>query len=180
MGEVRIAPRHAPLLTRLQPGTLLVHTPDRQLLPFFLGGGIPHVHPLLVTVLAYTALPAQDIDVHAAQAPKSAYTTRLAGSSRSYLNHSGEAQMVFAPAERGEVGIAPRHAPLLTRLKPGTLRVQTPDGQMLPFFVGGGILEVQPHLVTVLADTALRAKDIDEAAAQAAKDECEQRLAGAR
>ncbi|HEY9547128.1 MAG TPA: F0F1 ATP synthase subunit epsilon [Solimonas sp.] len=93
--------------------------------------------------------------------------------------HSGEAQMVFAPAEMGEVGIAPRHAPLLTRLKPGTLRVQTPDGQMLPFFVGGGILEVQPHLVTVLADTALRAKDIDEAAAQAAKDECEQRLAGA-
>lgn len=93
--------------------------------------------------------------------------------------HSGEAQMVFAPAEMGEVGIAPRHAPLLTRLKPGTLRVQTPDGQMLPFFVSGGILEVQPHLVTVLADTALHAKDVDEASAQAAKAEAEQRLAGA-
>lgn len=93
--------------------------------------------------------------------------------------HSGEAQMVFAPAEVGEVGIAPRHAPLLTRLKPGTVRVQTPDGQMLPFFVGGGILEVQPHLVTILADTALRPKDADEAAAQAAKADAEQRLAGA-
>jgi F-type H+-transporting ATPase subunit epsilon len=93
--------------------------------------------------------------------------------------HSGEAQMVFAPAEMGEVGIAPRHAPLLTRLKPGTLRVQTPDGQMLPFFVSGGILEVQPHLVTVLADTALHPKDADEAAAQAAKAQAEQRLAGA-
>jgi F-type H+-transporting ATPase subunit epsilon len=93
--------------------------------------------------------------------------------------HSGEAQMVFAPAEMGEVGIAPRHAPLLTRLKPGTLRVQTPEGQMLPFFVSGGILEVQPHLVTVLADTALHPRDVDEAAAQAAKAESEQRLAGA-
>ncbi|NKF20764.1 F0F1 ATP synthase subunit epsilon [Solimonas marina] len=93
--------------------------------------------------------------------------------------HSGEAQMVFAPAEVGEVGIAPQHAPLLTRLKPGTVRVQTLDGQMLPFFVGGGILEVQPHLVTVLADTALRPQDADESAAQAAKAEAEQRLAGA-
>lgn len=94
--------------------------------------------------------------------------------------HSGEALMVFAPAEMGEVGIAPRHAPLLSRLKPGTLRVKTPEGGTLSFFVGGGILEVQPHLVTVLADTALRAKDADEAAAQSAKHEAEQMLAGAR
>ncbi len=93
--------------------------------------------------------------------------------------HSGEALMVYAPAEMGEVGIAPRHAPLLTRMKPGTVRVQTPDGEMLPFFVGGGILEVQPYLVTVLADTALRAKDADEAAAQAAKQQAEEKLAGA-
>nr|WP_211242880.1 F0F1 ATP synthase subunit epsilon [Sinimarinibacterium sp. CAU 1509] len=93
--------------------------------------------------------------------------------------HSGEAQMVFAPAEMGEVGIAPRHAPLLTRMKPGTVRVQTPDGEILPFFVGGGILEVQPYLVTVLADTALRAKDADEAAALAAKQQAEEKLAGA-
>ncbi|WP_028080158.1 F0F1 ATP synthase subunit epsilon [Solimonas soli] len=94
--------------------------------------------------------------------------------------HSGEAQMVFAPAEMGEVGIAPRHAPLLTRLKPGTLRVKTPDGQELPFFVSGGILEVQPYLVTVLADAALHGKDIDEAAALKAKQEAEEKLAGAK
>jgi F-type H+-transporting ATPase subunit epsilon len=94
--------------------------------------------------------------------------------------HSGEAQMVFAPAEMGEVGIAPRHAPLLTRLKPGTLRVKTPDGQILPFFVSGGILEVQPYLVTVLADAALHGKDADEAAALKAKADAEQKLAGAQ
>jgi F-type H+-transporting ATPase subunit epsilon len=94
--------------------------------------------------------------------------------------HSGEAAMVFAPASQGEVGIAPRHAPLLTTLKPGTLRVQTMTGETLAFFVGGGILEVQPHLVTVLADTALRAKDADEAAAAKAKADAEVKLAGAK
>jgi F-type H+-transporting ATPase subunit epsilon len=94
--------------------------------------------------------------------------------------HHGEATMVFAPAEMGEVGIAPRHAPLLTRMKPGTVRVQQPDGEELQFFVGGGILEVQPHLVTVLADTALRAKDADEAAALKAKQSAEEKLAGAK
>jgi F-type H+-transporting ATPase subunit epsilon len=94
--------------------------------------------------------------------------------------HSGEASMVFAPAEMGEVGIAPRHAPLLTRLKPGTVRVQEPGGETLEFFVGGGILEIQPHLVTVLADTALRAKDADEAAAAKAKQAAEEKLAGAK
>jgi F-type H+-transporting ATPase subunit epsilon len=94
--------------------------------------------------------------------------------------HSGEAQMVFAPAEMGEVGIAPRHAPLLTRLNPGAVRVKTPSGEELQFFVGGGILEIQPYLVTVLADSALRAKDADEAAAQAAKQAAEEKLAGAK
>lgn len=93
--------------------------------------------------------------------------------------HSGEAEMVFAPAEMGEVGIAPRHAPLLTRMKPGSVRVKQPGGEELRFFVGGGILEVQPHLVTVLADTALRARDVDEAAAQKARDAARQKLAGA-
>lgn len=93
--------------------------------------------------------------------------------------YSGEATMVFAPAEMGEVGIAPRHAPLITRIKPGTVRVKTATEE-LPFFVGGGILEVQPHLVTVMADTALRAKDADEAAALAAKTSAEERLAGAK
>ena len=94
--------------------------------------------------------------------------------------HHGEASMVFVPAAQGEVGIAPRHAPLLTTLKPGTLRVQTPEGQMLEFFVGGGILEVQPKLVTVLADTALRAKDADANAAVKAKADAEAKLAGAK
>ena len=94
--------------------------------------------------------------------------------------HSGDAVMVFAPATMGEVGIAPRHAPLLTTLKPGVVRVKQADGTELPFFVGGGILEVQPHLVTVLADSALRAKDADEAAAAAAKQDAEAKLAGAK
>jgi len=94
--------------------------------------------------------------------------------------HHGEAQMVFAPAEMGEVGIAPQHTPLLTRLKPGEVRVKTLQGEELRFFVGGGLLEVQPHLVTVLADTALRAKDVDEAAAIEAKKAAETALAGAK
>ena len=89
---------------------------------------------------------------------------------------SGAATMVFAPAVLGEIGIAPRHAPLLTTLKPGEVRVQTPDGEEQFFYVGGGALEVQPHLVTVLADTALRARDIDEAAALAAKQRAEEAL----
>lgn len=94
--------------------------------------------------------------------------------------HHGQAAMVFAPAEMGEVGITPRHAPLLTRLKPGTVRVKQPDGEELAFFVGGGILEVQPQLVTVLADTALRAKDADEAAAAEARRRAEEKLASAK
>src|SRR2546430_3569328 len=80
---------------------------------------------------------------------------------------SGPATMVFAPASQGELGITPRHAPLLSLLKAGEVRVQTPDGEQHFFFVGGGALEVQPTKVTVLADTALRARDIDEAAALA-------------
>jgi F-type H+-transporting ATPase subunit epsilon len=89
---------------------------------------------------------------------------------------SGAATMVFAPASQGEIGIAPRHAPLLTTLKPGEVRVQTPEGEEQYFYVGGGAIEVQPHLVTVLADTALRAKDIDEAAALAAMQRAEEAL----
>jgi F-type H+-transporting ATPase subunit epsilon len=89
---------------------------------------------------------------------------------------SGEAAMVFAPAVMGEIGIAPRHAPLLTTLKPGEVRVQTPGGDEQFFYVSGGALEIQPHLVTVLADTALRAKDIDEAAAMQAKQRAEEAL----
>jgi F-type H+-transporting ATPase subunit epsilon len=89
---------------------------------------------------------------------------------------SGPATEVFAPASQGEVGIWPRHAPLLSLLKAGEVRVKTPDGAEHFFFVGGGALEVQPTKVTVLADTALRAKDIDEAAALAAKQRAEEAL----
>jgi F-type H+-transporting ATPase subunit epsilon len=89
---------------------------------------------------------------------------------------SGPATMVFAPASQGDIGVAPRHAPLLSMLKPGEVRVQTPQGEELFFFVGGGAIEVQPHRVTVLADTALRARDIDEAAALAAKQRAEEAL----
>ena len=90
---------------------------------------------------------------------------------------SGTATMVYAPAEMGEVGIAPRHAPLLTRLKPGEVRVQTQEGEELSFFVSGGMLEIQPHVVTVLSDTAIRASDLDEAQAQQAKERAEHLLA---
>ena len=90
---------------------------------------------------------------------------------------SGDAQMVFAPAKMGEVGIAPRHAPLLTHLKPGEVRVQTEDDEKF-FYVTGGILEVQPHLVTVLADSALRADELDEAAALAARELAKEALEG--
>jgi F-type H+-transporting ATPase subunit epsilon len=89
---------------------------------------------------------------------------------------SGEALMVFATGTVGELGISPRHAPLITQLKPGPVRVQQPDGEEVFFFVGGGILEVMPHIVTVLADTAVRADDLDEAAASRAKEEAEREL----
>ncbi len=90
--------------------------------------------------------------------------------------YSGDAVMIFATGVVGELGISPRHAPLITQLKPGPVRVQQPDGEEVFFFVGGGILEVQPHIVTVLADTAVRADDLDEAAAVRAKEEAEREL----
>ena len=89
---------------------------------------------------------------------------------------SGPAHMVFAPGVMGELGIMPRHAPLLTRLKPGEVRVRTPEGKEEFFYVSGGVLEVQPHSITILSDTAQRAKDLDEAAALEAKHHAEQRL----
>jgi F-type H+-transporting ATPase subunit epsilon len=87
---------------------------------------------------------------------------------------SGEAVLVIAPGTLGELGIAPRHAPLLTTLKPGNLRVQVMGQEEQVFYVGGGVLEVQPNRVTVLADTAVRAKDLDEAEAQLAKQRAEE------
>lgn len=90
---------------------------------------------------------------------------------------SGTVTMVSATGEEGEVGILPRHAQYITRLKPGQVRVTLQGGEEQTFYVSGGMLEVQPHVVTVLADTALRAKDIDEAAALRAKEEAERALA---
>lgn len=92
--------------------------------------------------------------------------------------HSGEASMVFAPARMGEIGIAPRHAPLLTALKPGEVRVQDTDGKEHFFYITGGMIEIQPHLVTVLADTALRGDQLDEVAALQAQQEAEEALKG--
>ncbi|GAB3359784.1 F0F1 ATP synthase subunit epsilon [Lysobacter tyrosinilyticus] len=89
----------------------------------------------------------------------------------------GEAELLVATGELGELGIAPRHAPLITRLKPGKVVVTLPGGEQLDFAVSGGILEVQPQVVTVLADTAIRAQDIDEAAVRKAKEEAERILA---
>jgi len=91
--------------------------------------------------------------------------------------YSGAVEEVYAPAEMGEVGILPRHAPMVTRLKAGEVRVK-PEGEqeMESIFVSGGILEVQPHVVTVLADTGMRAADIDEAAAKEAKQRAEEAM----
>ena len=91
--------------------------------------------------------------------------------------YSGVAEMVFAPAEFGEVGIAPHHSQMLCLLRPGDVRVRVDDNTEEVIYVSGGILEVQPHVVTVLSDTAERAEDLDEAAAQEAKHRAEQMLA---
>lgn len=90
--------------------------------------------------------------------------------------YSGEVAMVFAPAIMGEVGIAPGHAALITRMGPGEVRVQLANGEEQAFYVSGGMLEVQPKVVTVLSDTAIRAKDLDEAAVLKAKQEAEENL----
>jgi len=89
----------------------------------------------------------------------------------------GVAEMVIVTGEMGELGIAPRHAPLITRLKPGQVRVILPGGEEQFFYVSGGILEVQPQVVSILTDTAVRADDLDEAAARKAKEEAERALA---
>ena len=90
---------------------------------------------------------------------------------------SGQGEMVYAPAIMGEIGISPRHTPLVTKLKAGDVRVDPGQGKpMEHFFVSGGIIEVQPHVVTVLADTAVRAADLDEAAALESKRRAEDAL----
>lgn len=90
---------------------------------------------------------------------------------------SGTVIECYAPAEMGEVGIHPRHTPMMTTLKPGEVRVVSQDGDSQSFFVSGGVLEVQPHIVTILSDTAMRAADIDEAAALEAKARAEAAMA---
>jgi F-type H+-transporting ATPase subunit epsilon len=89
---------------------------------------------------------------------------------------SGLAEMVFAPGEMGELGIMPRHTPLLTKLKPGEVRVVLPGDEEETFYVSGGMLEVQPNSITILSDTAVRASDLDEAAAVEAKERAEQAM----
>jgi F-type H+-transporting ATPase subunit epsilon len=89
----------------------------------------------------------------------------------------GDADMVFAPAKAGELGIAPRHAPLITTLKPGSVRVQQGDVEKL-FYVTGGILEIQPYLITVLADSAMHAEQLDESEALAARERARELLQG--
>lgn len=105
-----------------------------------------------------------------------AFTTHIDIVSAEAEIFSGTATMIFAPAEMGDVGIAPRHAPMVTRLKPGEVRVESENGETQHIYVSGGLLEVQPHLVTVLADTATRAADIDEAAALEAKERAEKAM----
>ena len=92
---------------------------------------------------------------------------------------SGEGTMVYAPGTAGELGIAPRHTPLITQLKPGDVRVEMENGEQQFFFISGGLLEVQPHLVTVLSDTALRGDELDEAQAQDAMKRAEEKLKNA-
>ena len=96
------------------------------------------------------------------------------------LIFSGEAKFVALPGEAGELGIYPRHTPLITRIKPGAVRIEKADGTEEFVFVAGGLLEVQPHLVTVLSDTAIRGKDLDEAKAMAAKAAAEEALKNAK
>jgi F-type H+-transporting ATPase subunit epsilon len=92
--------------------------------------------------------------------------------------YSGQGEMIYAPAVMGEIGVAPRHTPMITRLKPGDVRVDPGNGQAQEhFYVSGGIIEVQPFKVTIMADTGIRAADIDEAAAQEAKRRAEDALA---
>jgi F-type H+-transporting ATPase subunit epsilon len=93
---------------------------------------------------------------------------------------SGEAKFVVLPGEAGELGIYPRHTPLITRIKPGAVRIQKPDGEEEMVFVAGGILEVQPKVITVLADTAIRGHDLDEAKATEALKQAEIARANAK
>jgi F-type H+-transporting ATPase subunit epsilon len=109
-----------------------------------------------------------------------AHTLQVDVVSAEALIFSGEAEFVVLPGESGELGIYPRHAPLLTRIKPGAVRIKRPDGEEELVFVAGGILEVQPKGVTVLADTAIRGHDLDEAKATEAQQRAKEAMANAK
>ena len=94
--------------------------------------------------------------------------------------YSGEARFVVLPGEAGEIGVYPRHTPLITRVKPGSVRIEKPDGEEEFVFIAGGILEVQPNRVTVLSDTAIRGKDLDEEKAGEARRAAEAALKNAK
>ena len=93
---------------------------------------------------------------------------------------SGQAKFVAPPGESGELGILPGHTPLITRIKPGSVRIELADGGQEFVFVAGGILEVQPHCVTVLSDTAIRGKDLDESRAEAAREVAQEAIKNAK
>ena len=159
-GELGILPRHTPLITRIKPGAVRIERADNGEEEFvFVAGGILEVQPHRVTVLADTAIRGHDLDEAKAS----------------------EAKFVALPGESGELGILPQHTPLITRIKPGAVRIERADnGQEEFVFVAGGILEVQPNCVTVLADTAIRGKDLDEAKAVEAKKLAEEAMKNAK
>lgn len=106
-----------------------------------------------------------------------AMTIRVEVVSAEHSVYEGTAEMVVVPGEMGEIGVLPRHAPLLTRLRPGEVRIRNGEN-VEHLFVSGGIVEIQPHVVTILSDTAERASDLDEARALEAKQRAEERMAG--
>ena len=112
--------------------------------------------------------------------PDPAHTFRVDVVSAHESIYSGEARFVVLPGESGELGLYPRHAPLITRVKPGSVRIERPDGGEEFVFIAGGILEVQPNRVTVLSDTAIRGKDLDEQKAADARKAAEEALRNAK
>ncbi len=110
----------------------------------------------------------------------STHTIRVDVVSAEELIFSGEARFVALPGEAGELGIYPRHTPLITRIRPGSVRIETADGNEEFVFVAGGILEVQPNVVTVLSDTAIRGADLDEEKANEARRAAEEALKNAK
>jgi F-type H+-transporting ATPase subunit epsilon len=112
--------------------------------------------------------------------PDPAHTLHVDVVSAQESIYSGEARFIVLPGESGELGIYPRHTPLITRVKPGSVRIEKPDGQEEFVFIAGGILEVQPDRVTVLSDTAIRGKDLDEEKANQARHAAEEALRNAK